>query len=302
MWDLKTTRRRPRPQRRRFPNPFRRRRPAPAVRAFRPLPPPRPRRSPGPLGLLWGWLRGRVRPLRLVVYATLAWLALGVAIEGVALWRSPLAEVELHGNAAVSAAEIVAAAGLRRDQPLNTVDPLAATDAILALPRVRSADVRREFPGRVVIRLEERRPVARVRLADGSEGLIDREGVFLGPPVPAAGDEPAALPAIRGLKVAGPPGSRLDDPVLDRARKALRLVALLEPGTEGGMTIDAGDPFTLVVTLPHGRRLLLPADGVARAVAAYRWVPAALEAVAGTPRVVDLRMTEAPAGPRIVLH
>jgi cell division septal protein FtsQ len=54
----------------------------------------------------------------------------------------------------------------------------AVSARVEALPAVRSCEVRRVFPGRVIIRVEERDPFATL-LANNRAFVIDREGVVL---------------------------------------------------------------------------------------------------------------------------
>ena len=97
------------------------------------------------------------------------------------------------------------ASGLRRGEPMLDVDERAAGRAVEALPWVQEASVRRQWPGRVRIRLVEREPVAVTGAEPGALALIDRTGrVLEWAPAP-----PPGLPVLTGLPPAGPPGTTL---------------------------------------------------------------------------------------------
>ena len=84
-------------------------------------------------------------------------------------------QIEVHGVDKVDGTEIVALAGLRQGMNIWNVDATAIETKIAKHPWVRRVLVRRDFPRRVVIDVEERTPKAIVGV--GKLYYIDADGV-----------------------------------------------------------------------------------------------------------------------------
>ena len=137
--------------------------------------------------------------------------------------RSSLLDVdhiEVEGAAHSTPAAVVQASGLRLGTAMTKVDEEKMLGPIEALPWVRRADVHREWPGTVVITVEERNPRAVTRTDAGAWALLDTDGrvladvpelpagvmVFEGVgPVPAPGDGVAAALGPLAVLAALPP-------------------------------------------------------------------------------------------------
>lgn len=122
-----------------------------------------------------------------------------------ALAWSPLVDVEevrVDGTRRLPPNQVLAAAGIDRGTPLATVDVDGAQRRIAALPYVRGVVVRREWPDRVVVEVDERVPALAVPVAGGVV-LYDAEGVRLG----GASAAPTAVPLLR--VAGGRPGPAL---------------------------------------------------------------------------------------------
>jgi cell division septal protein FtsQ len=135
----------------------------------------------------------------LVALGAAAWSSLGPSwfaarLAGIGLFR--IEEVHVAGNTALAASEVQAAAGLRRGGSVLGVDLGAARERLVALPRVRAANLRRRLPGTILIDIVERVPCAVVR-ADRSF-LVDAEGAIVGTAGPA---ESAGLPVLMGVEI-----------------------------------------------------------------------------------------------------
>ena len=83
-------------------------------------------------------------------------------------------EIQVRGGGKVGGSEIVAMAGLRHGMNLWNVDAASIEQKLRRHPSVRRVLVRREFPRRVVIDVEERQPRAVVAL--GKLYYIDSDG------------------------------------------------------------------------------------------------------------------------------
>jgi cell division protein FtsQ len=132
--------------------------------------------------------------LVVMIVATLGAIAWGVT-------QSPFLDVDhltVKGNEHTTADEVLTAAGVRTGDPMVWVDPGQAATKIEALPWVRAATVRREWPSTVRISVRERQAVAWVDAGGGSAVLIDPTGRVLSiEPSP-----PVGLPQL--LDVTGP--------------------------------------------------------------------------------------------------
>jgi cell division protein FtsQ len=117
--------------------------------------------------------------------------------------------IAVEGLERLSRPEILAQAGIRAGANVLAVNLAAARKRLLAHPWVAEAEVRRELPDALHIRIREHRPAAVVALAGEKFLLSDRGELFK----EWEAADPAGLPAVVGLKAA-------DLPVADRAAAA----------------------------------------------------------------------------------
>lgn len=171
-----------------------------------------------------------------------AGVLLGAAIVAVALYRAsgPLLiaaastrdfvvenpyfsvrEIQVRGGDKVSGNEIVAVAGLQQGMNIWRVDPAAIESKIAKHPWVKRVLVRREFPRRIVIDVEERVPKAIVALR--KLYYVDGDGVLF---KEVGAGESVQFPLLTGLRseelIESSPATR------NRIREALRLGDLME--------------------------------------------------------------------------
>lgn len=130
-------------------------------------------------------------------------------------------EINVRGGRKVGGNEIVTMAGLTRGMRIWSIDPRMIENKVAKHPWVKRVMVRREFPRRVVIEIEER--VARAILVLGGLYYVDAGGsVFK----EVGESERVDLPLITGLSrkdlTAEPESSRL------KIREALRVEQLAE--------------------------------------------------------------------------
>jgi cell division protein FtsQ len=121
-------------------------------------------------------------------------------------------------------------------------------DAVRDVAWVREASVGRVWPNRVIVRVQERTPVAFVRMNASRFGLIDAEGVIL----PPATDR-FKLPVLAGVRASDPVAKRREG-----VQRMLRLTAELGEATANISEVDVSDGDNLKVTQPYdGRSLTL---------------------------------------------
>lgn len=132
--------------------------------------------------------------------------------------------VKVVGRESTPRAELLAAVGVARGDPILFFDADQARAKIEQISWVRTAAVRRMLPDTVLIELAERVPVARWQI-DGQTLLIDRDGkVLRGPDVAAYGH----LKRVVGPGAADKVGELFDtlaaEPALfDRVKDAVRI-------------------------------------------------------------------------------
>jgi cell division protein FtsQ len=127
--------------------------------------------------------------------------------------------------------------------------PLAERrDALRDVAWIREASVARVWPNRVIVRVQERTPVAFMRLNGSRFGLIDAEGVIL----PPATDR-FKLPVLTGVRASEPVVKRREG-----VQRMLRLTADLGDATANISEVDVSDGDNLKVTQSYdGRSLTL---------------------------------------------
>jgi cell division protein FtsQ len=129
-----------------------------------------------------------------------------------------LTSVEVNGNRRITRGEVLQWAGVNEPASVWDVAPDLVRLRLQSHPWVRAVRVQREFPNRLNIEIEERRPVAIVRLDELN--YVDRSGCILGP---LRDGDSRDFPLISGLEEAQRSGFT---PV--GVRRALRLLRLCQ--------------------------------------------------------------------------
>jgi cell division protein FtsQ len=179
-----------------------------------------------PRRLSVGWLyHARRRLLAAVCGIGLSaslWFGLPRALHVVKTHRYfALTNIEVNGNRRITRGEVLQWAGVSEPASVWDAAPDLVRVRLQSHPWVRHVRVQREFPHRLSIEIEERRPVAIVRLDELN--YVDRSGRILGPL--RDGDSPD-FPLISGLEEAKSSGFT---PVgVHRALRLLRLCQRLD--------------------------------------------------------------------------
>jgi cell division protein FtsQ len=158
--------------------------------------------------------------------------------------------VQVTGPAGVSRTEVIADAGIRLGTPLIRIDPTAVARRVERITLVQSAQVRRAWPDKIVISVQERTAVLAVASGRGYQ-LIDRFGVGLR----YVAGRPRGMPVLDTPGAASPAALRGSPAVLAAATVLRELPARLArsvrvidaPSADavtlrlrGGVTIDWG--------------------------------------------------------------
>lgn len=167
------------------------------------------------------------------------WIVGGLALAGAlaASWFAlPIRSIEVTGERHLNAGRVRQLAGLSPEFGWLYYGAWRAR-GLLDDPWILSASVTRRFPDAVTVQVNERRPVARWRKANGAVVALAADGTVL-PPPPERSAELARLPLIQGW---GP--SRLGE--------ALKVLTAL-----GGYNVES------VAYTPTGLRARMPAGSV----------------------------------------
>ena len=154
-------------------------------------------------------------------------------------------EIQVRGGDKVRGNEIISIAGLRHGMNLWNIEPEKIEKKVSRHPWVRRVLVRREFPRRVVIEVEERRPKAIV--AVGKLYYVDADGVLF---KEVAQGENVRFPMLTGIRTEELGSS--DPPYGDEYRMRLRLGDLMAKDSHALSEIHFDAPDRLVVyTIAH---------------------------------------------------
>jgi len=140
----------------------------------------------------------------------LAGLALAALVALLVAPFFQVRRVDVSGNQRLSAAQVVASAGLQHPGSIFQVDPGQLERRLASNTWVRAASVSAELPDRVRIHVDEWQPAAVYRAAGGPSWYLSAEAVVLGP----AGADGGTL-----LDIDGPakPAPRTGRAPIDRA-------------------------------------------------------------------------------------
>jgi len=152
-----------------------------------------------------------------------------------------VAAIEIAGAAHASRAQIERVFAIDLGRSVYLLPLSERRDALRSVDWVRDASIARLWPNRVVVRVEERKPVAFLTLAPARFGLIDEDGVIL----PPAADR-FTLPVLTGV--------RTSDALSDRRESVHRMMRLtrdLGDNVRNISEIDVSDRDNLKVTAPR---------------------------------------------------
>lgn len=157
---------------------------------------------------------------------------------------SPRAGVSIEGTRRVSRAAVLKVFAADRGRSIADIDIARRRAELRRLDWVRDATVRRVWPNRLLVRIEEREPVAMIQVPAGISGsfgeplrmrpmLIDADGVIL----PMMGPAPGSLPLLVGVR---------PEQDVEHRRKLVRLMQRvleeLRPVAASIPEIDVTDP------------------------------------------------------------
>lgn len=211
-----------------------------------------------------------------------------VLVVGALMTRTPLLDVDrvaVAGAERTPVAAVIEAAGVAHGHPLLDVDLDAVAGRVDDLPWVATAEAVRHWPGTVVVRIEERRPVAMAPVDEGEWAVLSADGRVM----EIVAEAPVGLvPLVAVPPVTG--GDALEPATVDALAVARLLPSSLATRVLGVAPVGDGqvelrlDPSGVV-------RLGPPTDVAAKLVAADAVLA---QAPANCIAVVDVRVPDAP--------
>jgi cell division protein FtsQ len=184
------------------------------------------------------------------------------------LYENPkyaLTHIEVEESGRLRRDRILEWAQIPQDCNLLALDLGIVRGRLEDQPQVASVEVRRELPNRLIIRVQERRPLARVvcesplRSLGSTMFLLDREGFVIRP---QAGETAEYLPEIRGVQLTDVvPGRRLEVPEVICALHLLQLVEMSQFKEDVEIvSVDVAQSGRLMAGLPMGAKVWFSND------------------------------------------
>lgn len=195
--------------------------------------------------------RARRRALRLralrpaVVVAAVVTVVVGFGWTALGSGMFAVQRVTVDGTSRLSPDDVLRAADVPLGRSLFLLDTTAVRRRVARLPQVAHVTVTASWPHRVVIRVEERRPVAVVNTPDG-DVLVDATGVAFSV-VPSA--PPGLLQVHLAATVPGPGDAD--------ARAAMAVLATLPPQLRTRVrSVSVASPDAVSFRLPGDRTVV----------------------------------------------
>jgi cell division septal protein FtsQ len=204
----------------------------------------------------------------LLIAAATGWAAtLGTrALAGALFFHNPRYEIrriDVSSTGPMKAQDILSFAHLAQGMNLFAVGLGQIRDDLKSVARIREVRVERQLPDGLVLRVEERTPVALFHPQEYSTTFfaLDRDGFAFVPPASAAAGRRPLLRNLGGLGAT--PGSLVRD---ERVTAALDIIALCDDTTLGQhlpvAEIDVGQPDTLRLRLATGQEAIVPRENL----------------------------------------
>jgi cell division protein FtsQ len=156
------------------------------------------------------------------------------------------AAIEIAGAAHASRAQIERVFAIDLGRSVYLLPLSDRRETLRSVDWVKDASIARLWPNRVVVSVQERKPVAFLTLGPSRFGLIDEDGVIL-PPAP----DRFTLPVLAGVHASDSLTERRD-----RVHRMMRLTLDLGDNVRNISEIDVSDRDNLKVTVPRDGHIM----------------------------------------------
>ena len=185
----------------------------------------------------------------------------------------------------------VALAGTRVPNGASTlVYPVQRiVEQLESYPQIKKASVERDLPGRLIVHIQRRHPVAAIK-TDEQWALVDEDGICVGTTTAL----PGSLIHIYGLtNIALEPGKHLKKP--QRALLTATLTALEDCSATDGLVMDFADRYLVQIHSPSGvlGKLGSP-DNLTRKIMMFLAIMEQLEEKGRQAAYIDVRIMDQP--------
>lgn len=180
-------------------------------------------------------------------------LLLGLVLAGIAIgfyFALIIDRIEVVGNEKLERGEVLTISGLNIGEHMLFANLGEARSRLLSSPYIRSAYIKRAYPDKLIITIEERKPVAAI-VGVGSYALIDLEGSVM----EIAQTNDNGLVAVYGVSSGGyAVGQKIGDYAEFNSETLLEIIAVL---SNQGMldiieSIDMSQPLKIGMTTTYG--------------------------------------------------
>jgi cell division protein FtsQ len=195
------------------------------------------------------------------------------------------AAIEVAGASHASRAQIERVFSIDLGRSVYLLPLADRREALRSVDWVKDASIARLWPNRVVVSVQERKPVAFLTLGPARFAMIDEDGVIL----PPAADR-FALPVLTGVHASDALSERRD-----RVHRMARLAADLGDEVKNISEIDVADRDNLKITVPrdgHMVTLLLGDRDFARRYQIFLHHYAEIRRQSPTAMTFDLRLSD----------
>jgi cell division septal protein FtsQ len=183
-----------------------------------------------------------------------------------ALFENPryaLKEIQVETEGTLTRRQVLQAAQLTSGQNILGINLRNVQQKVERLPSVAQAQVERQLPGRLIIKVKERVPIARVwgpvQQGRAVPYYVDREGVVM---VPRSLENAGTLPAIVGVRAEDlEPGQRLEKVEALAAINLLKCMGQIKLNAWFDVkTMEVSHPMMLRVETMQGQVVLFRTD------------------------------------------
>ncbi len=154
--------------------------------------------------------------------------------------------IEIAGAAHASRAEIERVFSIDLGRSVYLLPLSDRRETLRSVDWIKDASIARLWPNRVVVSVQERKPVAFLTLAPARFALIDEDGVILPP-----AEDRFTLPVLTGVRASDSIEARRD-----RVHRMLRLTTDLGDNVRNISEIDVSDRDNLKVTVPRDGHIM----------------------------------------------
>ena len=166
------------------------------------------------------------------------WIGLSLLPAAQGFFEQSPQTLYISGNQLLTKEQVLTRTGLTPDSALSDLDPILLGQRLQQLPEVKTVEVRREFPNRLHLHLQEHEPVAILR-TESRSFLVDRQHRLL----QVRPANTLGWPILIGIPETGwQAGTRLNSLMLENGLRFLEALEAFPELKERVVATDLSDP------------------------------------------------------------